>query len=491
MPRSWAYNFPWVVLAAALLLTGIGLLGIYSATLPKPNASQDTEASRLVMMQVFYLLVALAIFVLVQMPSYLKLSRYSYLIFAASLVPLVVLLAAQHFGGIEGLIEHRNYAYSWFQIPVPGMDSSRRPSIQPSELTKIAFILALARYLTHSRKYRTLKGLAAPLAMALVPTLLVIRQPDLGTAMMFVPVLVLMLLAAGARLRHMAVLALVVLAMTPAAYLKFSAYQQRRLDVWLLAGPIERFHMARQQAAADNRELSDDEKREMVERLRESKLTRLFLAADYAKWWTGRHVPWLFGDKDARRRGCYKTPYDHEIHSRPGDSVSDQYGRVSRFVDTWLLGPGYHAWQAKVAVGHGGTTGEGLGQGSQTRHRFLAEAQNDFLFAVIAEEWGLIGALLVVALFTLIMVFGVDVGLSTNEPFGKLVAVGVVALIGAQAFLNMAIAVGLTPITGIPLPLMSSGGSSLVASYLALGLLCNVGLRRYLLPEPAPFRFDD
>jgi rod shape determining protein RodA len=491
MPRNWPYNFPWVVLLAALLLTGIGLLGIYSATLPRPDPDQESEASRLVLMQGAYLVVALALFVLTLMPSYLKLSRYSYLIFALSLAPLVLLLAAQYVGGIKGFIEHRNAAYSWFQLPVPGMDPSRRPSIQPSELTKIAFVLALARYLTHSRKYRTLKGLLAPLGIALVPTLLVVRQPDLGTAMMFVPVLGLMLLAAGARLRHMVILALIVLALTPVAYLKFSPYQQRRFDVWLLAGPIEQFHMKRQEAAADGRTLTDDQRRDMVEQLRHSGLTRLFLGADHAKWWAGRHLPWLFGDDGHRRRGYYDAPYDHEIHSRPGDSVAEQYTRVSRFVDRWLLGPGYHAWQAKVAVGHGGLTGAGLARGSQTRHRFLAEAQNDFLFAVIAEEWGLIGAVLVVGLFMLIVVFGVDVGLSTNEPFGKLVAVGVVALIGSQAFLNMAIAVGLTPITGIPLPLMSSGGSSLVASYVALGLLCNVGLRRYLLPEPQPFQFDD
>ncbi|MBN2582226.1 MAG: FtsW/RodA/SpoVE family cell cycle protein [Planctomycetes bacterium] len=491
MPKDWPYNFPWIVLAASLLLTGIGLLGIYSATLPSPRADTAPEASRVVIMQVLYLIVALGVFVAALVPSYLKLARFSYLIYVLSLLPLVLLLVAQHYGGIEGLIGDRNGAYSWFQVPIPGMNPRERPSVQPSELTKIAFIMALARYLTYSRKYRTLKGLAVPLAMALVPTLLVVRQPDLGTAMMFVPVLGLMLLAAGARIRHMAVLALVVLAMTPLAYLKFDTYQQRRLDVWIIAGPIEQFHMKRQQAAADNRELTDDEKREMADRLRRSKLTRLFLAADYAKWWSGRHVPWLFGSKYLRGKGYYDAPYEHEIYAQPGDSVGKQYNRVSQFVDKWLLGPGFHAWQAKVAVGHGHVTGTGLAQGSQTRHRYLAEAHNDFVFAVIAEEWGLIGALLVLALFMLIVIFGVDVGLATNEPYGKLLAIGVVALIGAQAFLNMAIAVGLTPITGIPLPLMSSGGSSLVSSYLALGLLCNVGLRRYLLPEPQPFQFDD
>ena len=98
---------------------------------------------------------------------------------------------------------------------------------------------------------------------------------------------------------------------------------------------------------------------------------------------------------------------------------------------------------------------------------------------------------LMIILVIIIIIFGVDVGLSTNEPFGKLLAVGVVALISAQAFLNMAITVGLMPVTGIPLPLVSYGGSSLVSAYIAVGLLCNVGVRRYVLDLPQPFEFKD
>ncbi|NIA21585.1 MAG: FtsW/RodA/SpoVE family cell cycle protein [Anaerolineaceae bacterium] len=485
MPKNWPYNFPWIVLAAALLLTGIGLLGIYSATLPR-SADQAGDSTAVVM-QVLFLVAALVVLAATLAPSYLRLARFSYLVYGLSLVPLVVLLVARHFGGLPGLIAARNGAYSWFQVPIPGLNVS----VQPSELTKIAFIMALARYLSYRKNYRRLGGLVVPFLMALAPTALIVVQPDLGTAMMFMPVLVLMLLAAGARASHMATIAAVVLLLVPVGYLKFDTYQQRRLEAWLVAGPIEDFHVKRQDASAEDRELTDQEKQQMVRRLRGSTLTRLFLAADYAKWWTGRNVSWLFGSDKLRSKGYYDDPYRHELYGSDGESVGARYRRVSRFVEKWLMGPGYHAWQAKVAVGSGGVTGTGLAKGSQTRHGFLAEARNDFIFAVIAEEWGLVGALIVLGLYMLIVIFGVDVGLSTNEPYGKLLAIGVVALLSAQAFLNMAIAVGLTPITGIPLPLMSSGGSSLVSSYLALGLLCNVGLRRYLLPEPQPFQFDD
>ena len=159
----------------------------------------------------------------------------------------------------------------------------------------------------------------------------------------------------------------------------------------------------------------------------------------------------------------------------------------------WCCGnqPGYQPWQAKVAVGSGGMTGEGFGAGSQTQYGFLPESHTDYIFAVIAEEWGFVGALVVLLLYLIIIVFGVDVGLSTNEPYGKLLAVGLVAMITVQAFLNIAITVGLTPVTGLTLPFVSYGGSSLVASYVAIGLLCNIGMRRYVLNAPTPFTFLD
>ena len=100
------------------------------------------------------------------------------------------------------------------------------------------------------------------------------------------------------------------------------------------------------------------------------------------------------------------------------------------------------------------------------------------LFRSIAEEWGLIGAFIVIILYVLIMIFGIDVSYSTTDPYGRMLAIGIVALIVVQAFLNMAITVGLTPVTGLPLPLVSYGGSSMISNYIAIGLLCSVGLRR-------------
>jgi len=476
-PKRYLVNFPWIVFLAAVMLTGIGLLGIHSATLTTgPDGRTHTGAA--VTTQCAWLLVGLVAMCLVLWPSYLRLGRWSYAIYALSIVPLVVLLAARHLGGIPYLVQARHGAYSWFTIP------GTRNTLQPSELTKIAFIMVLARYLTYRKSHRRPRGLVLPFLMALLPTALVIRQPDLGTALMFIPVLLLMLIAAGARLRHLLAVIGVALLLAPIFYLKIDAYQQRRIDTWLLAGPVEEFHMQRTAAERDDRHLSDAEKQAMIDRFHGSPRVQLYLAVDAAKGWAGRHLPWLFSPPRTRSRLA-------ALGDRPDDPVGQQFLWRHWFVEELLSGPAYQSRQAKVAVASGGLTGAGLGRGSQTRNRLLAEARNDFIFAVIAEEWGFVGVLIVIVLYVVIIIFGVDVGLSTNEPFGKLLAVGVVALIAAQAFLNMAITVGLMPVTGIPLPLMSYGGSSLVSAYIAVGLLCNVGLRRYVLDLPQPFEFKD
>jgi len=476
-PKRYLVNFPWIVFLAAVMLTGIGLLAIYSATLITGHDGQ-TQVSRAVPTQGLWLLVGLVALILVVWPSYLKLGRWSYALYALSLVPLVVLLAARHLGGIPYLVQARHGAYSWFTIPGTGN------TLQPSELTKIAFIMVLARYLTYRKDHRRPKGLVLPFLMALLPTALVIRQPDLGTALMFIPVLLLMLIAAGARFKHLLVLAGVAILLAPVFYLKIDRYQQRRIDTWLLAGAVEDFHMQRTAAERDDHRLSDEQKQQMIDRFRGSLRVRLYLAVDRAKGWAGRHMPWLFRPVSARTRLA-------ATGAESSESVGRRFLRLHWFVEELLNGPAYQLHQARVAVASGGLTGAGLGRGSQTRNRLLAEARNDFIFAVIAEEWGFLGVLIVIVLYVVIIIFGVDVGLSTNEPFGKLLAVGVVALIAAQAFLNMAITVGLMPVTGIPLPLVSYGGSSLVSAYIAVGLLCNVGVRRYVLDLPQPFEFKD
>ena len=230
------YRFPWLLIAAAMILVGLGLAGIYAATDGRVDCPDTLRG--LAEKQVLFIAISLAVFALALVPSYVRVARYSYPLYGVSLALLIVLAVMRRFDlVIPGIIYPTNHAYSW--ISIPGV-----MKFQPSELTKIAFIMALAYYLRHRKNYRTFRGLLAPFVMALVPTALVLYQPDLGTAMMFLPVLFLMLFAAGARGKHLLAIILLGLAMVPIFYSSMKGYQRMRIDSWLLSGCAERLRFA-------------------------------------------------------------------------------------------------------------------------------------------------------------------------------------------------------------------------------------------------------
>jgi rod shape determining protein RodA len=149
---------------------------------------------------------------------------------------------------------------------------------------------------------------------------------------------------------------------------------------------------------------------------------------------------------------------------------------------TDLLGAGYHSWQSKIAIGSGGLWGKGLFAGTQSRLHFLPETHTDFIFAVLGEEMGFGGVLLLFALFAMLLLHGLAVAAQARDHLGSLIATGVVVMLAAQVFLNVGMTTGLIPIIGLPLPLMSYGGSSLITTFICLGLLMSV--RRHCFTFP-------
>lgn len=141
---------------------------------------------------------------------------------------------------------------------------------------------------------------------------------------------------------------------------------------------------------------------------------------------------------------------------------------------TDLLGAGYHSWQSKIAIGSGGVWGKGLFAGTQSRLHFLPETHTDFIFAVLGEEMGFWGVVLLFAMFGMLLVHGLVVAAQARDHLGSLIATGVVAMLASQVFLNIGMTTGLIPIIGLPLPLMSYGGSSLITTFMCLGLLMSV-----------------
>ena len=144
------------------------------------------------------------------------------------------------------------------------------------------------------------------------------------------------------------------------------------------------------------------------------------------------------------------------------------------------LGAGYHLIQSKIAVGSGGIIGKGFMKGTQCKLGFLPEQQTDFIFSALGEEWGLIGSLFIVGLYFVLILWGLRIAVQAKDRFGAILAFGVVAMLFWHVFINIGMVLGMMPVVGIPLPLLSYGGSFLISTLIGVGLLLNVSMRRYL-----------
>ncbi len=358
------------LLGSAVLLTGVGIAFVHSTT------SEGSEAfpSEMAMNQLGKAGVGLLVLLLVIAIDYRLIERAAYLAYAGLLAVLGAILVTKKLTGDELM--------RWVQIGFL--------NIQPSELMKIALVLALARYLKFRSDMRSLAGLIVPFLLTLVPFVLVMAQPNLGTALMLPPILLVVLFLGGARRTHLGAALLAVALVFPAALLA-----NRYLDV---PAPFM--------------------KKYQVERL---------------------------------------TAFIHR------DEVQ---------------AAGYQLRESLIAFEKGGATGRGYRKGTQNSLGFLPAKHTDFIFAIIGEEWGFAGAAGVVLAFFALVVLCLRVALHTREPFGRLVCAAIAMSFATQGLENFGMTLGLTPITGVPLPFVSFGGSSLVTSLLALGLVLNVAFRR-------------
>jgi rod shape determining protein RodA len=279
-------------------------------------------------------------------------------------------------------------------------------SLQPAELMKVSFVLVMARYLRFRSSFRTVRGLLQPFALAAVPMALILKQPDLGTALVFIPCLFAMLFVAGAKMRH------------------------------LLA------------------------------------IAGIGLALGTLLWLSGTDRP-LF-----RHLPDFIKPYQR----------ARVYAMFSNDKRT-LQQTGFQQHNALIAFGSGGISGKGVG--SIPVGRKVPEAHNDMIFALIGEQFGFFGSAVVMGAYIVLFTAGIEIAGSTREPVGRLVALGVVALLAGQTFLNLMVAIGLMPVTGVTLPFMSYGGSSLVASFMSAGLLLNIGQNRPLVMAKDSFEFAE
>ena len=388
------------LITAALALVAIGIINIYSVGQPADPGpdGQTGDLAGLWKKQLIFAAVGLVCFIAVNLISYRRFGYAGYWLYGLVLLLLGVLLLGK-FVDIS-FVPEINRTHRWIRFEIAGR---KLPAIQPSEFCKLAYILALAWYLRYRSNYRNFKALIGPFLLTVLPMVLILAEPDLGTALLMMPILFTMLFVAGAKVRHLTIIVLMALLVSPLLWRQMNPYQRIRISRVLL----------------QNKWMQQKTEQYPI-------LGRILVGGKF-------------------------TP--------------------EKWQDNW----GYHLIRSKYAVASGGTSGYGFRQGPFIKYNFLPARHNDFIFAIIAHQWGFLGCLVLLALYVIIIGCGLEIAAHNTDPFGRLLAVGIIAMFAVELIVNVSMTMGLMPITGLTLPLVSYGGSSLLVSMASIGLLNNVG----------------
>ncbi len=361
--RRLLTHFDWVLLAMVCMLTGIGILNLYSAT-----STWSEVATPVYLKQFYWLGIGLIIALSLSLFDYRKLEYFATPLYVLNVLLLIAVLVV----GKTSMGATRWLNLGFFNL-------------QPSEIMKIMIIVVMARYFSIKDQILgyNLKELCVPFALIGVPVLLIMKQPDLGTAMLVIFIAGTMALFAGIQRRTLIALGAMSMAAAAGGWFLLHAYQKRRIMTFI-------------------------------------------------------------------------------------DPERDP------------LGAGYHIIQSKIAVGSGGLFGKGFMEGSQSQLSFLPERHTDFAFSVFAEEWGFTGSLVLLLLYLLLVTWGIYVARRASDHFGMYLALGVSAMLFWHIVVNLGMVIGLMPVVGVPLPLFSYGGTSMVTTMIGVGILLNVSMRRFM-----------
>lgn len=364
--KTLVRRLDWNIILVILALNVIGLINLYSAT----HGPNSKEVESLFINQIVWLISGWSIFFIATLLDYAIVSRICYLIYFLNLMAVVYV----DFFGKIALGAQRWIDFGFFRY-------------QPSETMKLALIMLLAKVLAQRNSLGQGMGfreLLFPLILVLIPFALIVKQPDLGTAMMIMAISGSMILFTKVR-KHIIISAIVLVSISlPIAW--------------------------------------------------------EYVLHDYQK---NRVLTFLSPENDPRKTG-------------------------------------YNALQSRYAVGSGQFFGKGFRKGTQSQLEFLPERHTDFIYSVLSEEHGFVGSLTTVGLFCILFFLVLRIAYQARDKFGALIAVGVLSYIFWHMFVNIGMVIGLLPIVGVPLPLLSYGGSSMLTTMLGLGLISSVSFRRYL-----------
>jgi rod shape determining protein RodA len=383
-------------LAALAVLMFVGTMFVCSATMANTTTALLPWYDQIWVRQIIWYVLGLGAAAAVSLTDYHTLARWSFVAYWATILCLIAVLIP-HIGSTHGWGARRWIDLGPFQF-------------QPSEFAKLAFILAAANFLSRPPdELRQPANFWKAIGLMMLPFGLILKEPDLGSALVLLPTGLVMMFVAGTPMKYLLRLAAVVgilgalfladiLFAPPGLQIKMQDYQRQRLLV--------------------------------------------YFGANFAS-----------------------------ANATPAENAA---ARRLQFEKS------YQVRQALISVGSGGLLGKGWRKGDQTALGFLppGAAHNDFIFSVIAEEEGFAGSILVLALYAVVLFTGLRIAGQARDRLGKLVAVGVVTLLFSHVFINIGMNIRIVPVTGIPLPLLSYGGSSVLCSLIALGLMQNVHIHR-------------
>ncbi len=387
---------PWKILFSSLFLSLIGLVALNSISHQNTTFIQNPFYK-----QLFFLIVAFFSFSFSFMTPKYIIHKYAYIIFGIGiLIVILPFFGSPHAG-----------TFRWLDVGLPF-------NFQPSEFSKIFTVIALARYLSDNNlKIRKFSSIVIPIIIALFPALIVLNQPDLGTALVMLSIIFPMLYWAGARPFYLFLLVAPILSI-------LSAFNVILFSIWAFIMAIVIFYAR----------------------------TKIIAGVSY---FFGNIFFGLF----ARPIWEMLNPY--------------QQNRVLTFIypEKDPLGAAYQIIQSKTAIGSGGFFGKGWGQGTQTHLKFLPVQESDFILSVIGEELGFIFIAIILVTFGFLLNTIIRYSFLSKDKFSSLILIGLASILLAHVFVNTAMTVGLIPVKGLPLPFISAGGTFLITSYLMIGLI--------------------
>lgn len=434
MKKNILESFDLIILLCVLVLVFTGIAFIYSSGVNSDGILVTNEYVK----QIVWAGIGMVFLAFFALTDYRKCERISGWLFV---VLLLVLVYTRLFG------RYVNGAKSWLGIGDFG--------VQPSEFGKIIFILFLAKYLNGSANENPLKRLIISAVIFAVPTLLILAQPDLGTATVYIPIFFFMCFMAE----------------IPLTYLMF-LFGICASTVFFTILPVWNEYIAHNSVV-------------LITTLSDFKLKMILILAAAAICAISIVVRYYFHG----RKYYFWIAYFSAIifiglicSSGAGKVLKDyQIRRLIVFMDPSVdpLGSGWNIIQSKIAIGAGGAFGRSFLHGTQSHYRFLPQQSTDFIFSILSEEMGFAGGAVVFVLYMIIMWRTIVIIKNTSNKFGMYIASGILGMFVIHFFINVGMVMGIMPITGIPLLFLSYGGSSLLTAMSCIGLLMSINSRKF------------